>query len=215
MSDRRWEATRLDDLESLAGPGTLRWKPVRRHFGITAYGINAYTADEVGQDVVENHTEETLGHEELYVVLAGRATFHLDGDEVDAPAGTAVFIRDPAVRREAKAADAGTTVLAIGGRPGSHEISGWEYSFAAYGMLAGGRAELGLAVLQEGLDAKGEDARLLYDMACLEARSGRREQALEHLARAVELEPRYAAHAADDADLEAVRDDPRFPAAPS
>jgi hypothetical protein len=211
VSDRRWEAANLDELEALAGPGTLRWKPVRRHFGITAYGINAYTADEVGQDVVEDHTEERLGHEELYVVLAGRATFELDGEEVDAPAGTAVFIRDPAVRRAAKAAEEPTTVLAVGGKPGSHEISGWEYSFAAYGLLAADQVELGLAVLREGLDAKGEDARLLYDMACLESRSGRSDRALEHLARAIELEPRYAGHAADDPDLEPIRDDPRFP----
>ena len=212
MADRGWEAARLDELESLAGPGTLRWKPVRRHFGITAYGINAYTADEAGLDVVEDHTEETLGHEELYVVLAGRATFRLDGEEVDAPAGTAVFIRDPSVRREAKAAEAGTTVLAIGGKPGSHEISGWEYSFAAYGLLAADEVELGLAVLREGLEAKGESARLLYDMACLESRSGRHDEALEHLSRAIELEPRYAGHAADDTDLEAIKADPRFPA---
>jgi tetratricopeptide (TPR) repeat protein len=211
MGDRRWEAASLDELEALAGPGTLRWKPVRRHFGITAYGINAYTADEVGQDVVEDHTEERLGHEELYVVLAGRATFRLDGEEVDAPAGTGIFIRDPAVRRAATAAEPGTTVLAIGGKPGSHEISGWEYSFAAYGFLAAEHPELGLAVLQEGLDAKGEDARLLYDMACLESRSGRAEQAFEHLARAIELEPRYAEHAQDDPDLEPLRSDPRFP----
>ena len=213
MADRGWEATRLDELESLAGPGSLRWKPVRRHFGITAYGINAYTADEPGQDVVEDHTEETLGHEELYVVLAGRATFRLNGEELDAPAGAAVFIRDPSVRREAKAAEPGTTVLAIGGKPGSHEISGWEYSFAAYGLLAADQVELGLAVLREGLEAKGESARLLYDMACLESRSGRPEEALTHLGRAIELEPKYAGYAADDSDLEAIRDDPRFPKA--
>ena len=212
MDDRRWEAARLDELESLAGPGTLHWKPVRRHFGITAFGINAYAADEVGQDVVEDHTEERLGHEELYLVLAGRATFHLDGEEVEVPAGTAVFIRDPSVRREARAAEAGTAVLAIGGKPGSHEISTWEFSFAAYGLLAADQVERGLSVLQEGLDAKGEDARLLYDMACLESRSGRRDQALEHLARAVDLDRRYAGYAQDDPDLDAIRDDPRFPA---
>jgi tetratricopeptide (TPR) repeat protein len=211
MADPGWQTARLDELESLAGPGTLNWKPVRRHFGITAYGINAYTAEKAGQDVVENHTEESLGHEELYVVLAGHATFRLNDEEVDAPAGTAVFVRDPSVRREAKAVEAGTTVLAVGGKPGSHEISGWEYSFAAYGLLAADQIELGLAVLREGLEAKGESARLLYDMACLEARAGRTDEALEHLGRAIELEPRYAGHAADDTDLEAIKADPRFP----
>jgi mannose-6-phosphate isomerase-like protein (cupin superfamily) len=211
MQDRRWQTANLDELEGLAGPGTLRWKPVRRHFGITAYGINAYTADEIGQDVVEEHTEERLGHEELYVVLAGRATFELDGEQVDAPAGTAVFIRDPTVRRGAKAAEERTTVLAVGGKPGSHEVSTWEYSFAAYGLLAADKVELGLDVLQEGLDAKGEDARLLYDLACLESRAGRPDQALGHLTRAIELDELYAGYAADDADLDPIRDDPRFP----
>ena len=82
-----YEVASLAGLESLPGPGSLRWTPVRKHFGITAFGINAYTATEVGQDVVEEHDEARLGHEELYVVLAGRATFVLDGDEVDVPRG--------------------------------------------------------------------------------------------------------------------------------
>jgi tetratricopeptide (TPR) repeat protein len=213
MDAPRWEAARVEDLESLAAPGTLRWIPLRRHFGITAFGIGAYTAAEAGQDVVEDHTEEGLGHEELYVVLAGRATFRLDGEELDAPSGTAVFLRDPAVRRAATAAEPGTTVLAIGGKPGRHEISTWEYSFVAYGHLAAGEPERGLAALQEGLAAKGETPRLLYDLACLESRSGKLDEALEHLARAVELEPKYAAQAANDPDLEPVGDDPRFPSA--
>lgn len=200
----------MGELESLAGPGTLRWTPLRRQLGITAFGVNAYTATEVGQDVVEEHTEERLGHEELYVVLAGRASFRLGEEELDAPAGSAVFIRDPSVRRHATAAEPGTTVLAIGGRPGSHEVSTWEYSFAAYGYLAAGEVDKGIAVLHEGLEAKGESARLLYDLACLESRSGRGDEALEHLARAVELDPKFGEHARDDPDLEAIRTDPRF-----
>ena len=127
-----YEVASLTGVESLPGPGSLRWTPLRRHFGITAFGINAYTATEVGQDVVEEHDEARLGHEELYLVLAGRATFVLDGDEVDVPAGSAVFLRDPNVRRYARAEEAGTTVLALGGKPGLHEVSAWEYFFAAY-----------------------------------------------------------------------------------
>ncbi|MBD0338296.1 MAG: hypothetical protein ICV67_03315 [Thermoleophilia bacterium] len=212
MAEQRWQAVRVDELESLAGPGTLRWTPLRRHFGITAFGVNAYTAAEIGQDVVEEHTEETLGHEELYVVLSGRASFRLDGAELDAPAGTAVYIGDPAVRRGAVADEPGTTVLAVGGRLGSHEVSTWEYSFAAYGHLAAGELERGLAALRAGLDEQGESARLLYDLACLESRDGRREDALGHLARAVELDAKFGEHARGDADLEGIRDDPRFPA---
>jgi tetratricopeptide (TPR) repeat protein len=206
-----WSTARLDALDSLAGPGTLRWTPVRRHFGVTAFGVNAYTAREIGQDVVEEHTERTLGHEELYVVLAGRASFRLGDEELDAPAGTAVFIRDPAVRRHAVAAEPDTTVLAVGGKPGQHEVSTWEYSFAAYSHSGEGDHERGIAELQAGLAERGEDARLLYDLACLESLAGRTEEALEHLRRAVELDPELRKLAADDSDLDAIRADSRFP----
>jgi len=214
MSAPRFEIVEIAGVESLPGPGTLRWTPLRRRLGFTAVGLNAYTASEVGQDVVEEHTEGTLGHEEIYLVLAGRATFTLDGEEHDVPAGSLVYLRDPSVRRYAVAAEPGTTVLAIGGKPGSHEISAWEYTFAAYGYLKEGDPERGLAELHAGLAEKGEDtARLLYDLACFESLAGKTEEAIEHLTRAVELDDsgKLAEYASDDSDLDAIRDDPRFP----
>ncbi len=206
----RWQSAHLSDLESLAGPGTLSWQPVRRAFGITGFGVNAYTAAEVGQDVVEEHTEESLGHEELYVVLAGRATFQLDGEELDAPTGTLVFLADPSVRRGAKAAEPGTTVLAIGGEPGRHDVSAWEWYFAAYAYSGDGEHEQAIAELQAGLEQRPGHPRLLYHLACVEARAGRREPALEHLDLAVMSDPRLREHAAKDDDFESIRDDPRF-----
>jgi len=206
----RWQSAHLSDLESLAGPGTLSWQPVRRAFGITGFGVNAYTAAEVGQDVVEEHTEESLGHEELYVVLAGRATFQLDGEELDAPTGTLVFLADPSVRRGAKAAEPGTTVLAIGGEPGRHDVSAWEWYFAAYAYSGDGEHEQAIAELQAGLEQRPGHPRLLYHLACVEARAGRREPALEHLNLAVMSDPRLREHAAKDDDFESIRDDPRF-----
>jgi tetratricopeptide (TPR) repeat protein len=207
-----YQVARLDELESLPGPGSLRWTPIRRRFGLSAFGINAYTASEAGQDVVEEHTERTLGHEEVYVVVAGRATFTLGDDTVDAPAGTIVVLRDPAVQRGAVAAEPGTTVLAVGGKPGLHETSAWEWSFAAYGHHGEGDTEQGIAVLQEGLEQKPEArSRFLYDLACLESLSGRSEEALDHLLEAVELEPTLLEQAARDSDLDAIREDPRFP----
>jgi len=214
MSAPGFEIVELAGVESLPGPGTLRWTPLRRRLGFTAVGVNAYTASEAGQDVVEEHTEGTLGHEEIYLVLAGRATFTLDGEEHDVPAGSLVYLRDRDVRRYAVAAEPGTTVLAIGGKPGAHEISAWEYTFAAYGYLKEGDPERGLEVLREGLAEKGEDnARLLYDLACLESLTGRTEEAIGHLTRAVELDDgdTLVKHAAGDSDLDAIRDDPRFP----
>jgi tetratricopeptide (TPR) repeat protein len=210
---RGYEVARLDELESLPGPGTLRWTPIRRRFGLSAYGINAYTAGEAGQDVVEEHSEQTLGHEEVYVVVSGRASFTLEGECVDAPAGTIVVIREPAVRRGAKATEAGTTVLAVGGRPGAHDPSAWEWSFAAYGYVQQGDVEQGIAELHEGLEAKPDArARLLYDLACLECLAGRGgEKALAYLLDSVELDPKYRDLASEDSDLDPIRDDPRFP----
>ena len=51
------------------------WKPLRRTLGIDAFGINAYTAPP-GDHVVEEHTEETLGHQEAYVVIVGPRDVH-------------------------------------------------------------------------------------------------------------------------------------------
>jgi tetratricopeptide (TPR) repeat protein len=200
-----WESAHVSDLESLKGPGTLRWSPVRRRFGITAFGTNAYTASEAGQDVVEEHTERTLGHEELYVVLAGRARFTLGEDELEAAAGMLVFIRDPAVKRHAVALEADTTVLAVGGKPGQHEPSNWETFFAAYAYADEGELERGLAELETGLEARPDEPVLLYHLACLKTRAGRLDEARAHLDRAVELDPKLAEWAAEDEDLEPLR----------
>ncbi len=129
---------RIDDVEGIPVFGTLVWKPIRRTLGISAFGINAYTAAEAGDEVVEEHTEEALGHEEAYVVLRGRARFTVDGEEVDAPAGTIVYLDDPEQQRHAVAAEAGTTVLAVGGRPGVHDVSPWEYFFPALPAIEAG-----------------------------------------------------------------------------
>ncbi len=208
---RRWQSAHLSELESLEGPGTLRWTPIRRGFGITAFGVNAYTATEAGQDVVEEHTEEALGHEELYVVVSGRATFELDGEELDAPAGTLVFLPDPGVKRGAKAADPDTTVLAIGGEPGRHDVSAWEWFFAAYAYAGEGEPEKGIAELEAGLEQRPGHPPLLYHLACIEARAGRREEAIDHLGLAVLGDPKLRDQAATDEDLDSIRDDPRFP----
>ena len=200
-----YEVASLTGVESLPGPGSLRWTPLRKHFGITAFGINAYTATEVGQDVVEEHDEARLGHEELYVVLAGRATFVLDGDEVDVPVGSAVFLRDPNVRRYARAEEAGTTVLALGGKPGLHEVSAWEYFFSAYPKADEGDYDGALAEIDAGLAAKPEYPPLLYHRACINAKAGRLEEARTALDRALELDPELRRWADEDDDLAQLR----------
>ena len=199
-----WEVASLTELESFPGPDSLRWTPVRRHFGITAFGINAYIAGEAGQDVVEEHTEERLGHEELYVVVAGRATFVLDGEEVEVPAGSAVFLRDPAVKRYARAEEPGTTVLAVGGKPGLHEVSAWERFFVAYAVVDED-PERALAELEEGLAERPDHPPLHYHRACILTRVGRLDEARASLDRALELDPELRKWADEDEDLAPLR----------
>ncbi len=208
-----WDTANLSEIEDLPGPGTLRWTPVRRHFDVRAFGVNAYTAAGAGQDVVEEHTEEALGHEELYVVVAGSATFTLDGEEIDAPMGTLVFLSDPKIKRHAVAREPGTTVLALGGKPGApYEISAWESWFAATPRGQAGDFEGAIAEIEAGFEHHPEHPMLFYQLACWEALAGQRERALDHLNRACELGgDRFREYAHDDEDFASIRDDPRFP----
>ena len=89
-----YEVARLDELARIPVEEGLEWRPIRRRFGIQAFGTNAYTSERVGAIVVEEHSERS-GHEELYFVVSGRARFTVGEEEVDAPAGTIVFISDP------------------------------------------------------------------------------------------------------------------------
>jgi hypothetical protein len=200
----------LDELEGIPVFGSLVWKPVRRTLGVTAFGINAYTAANAGDDVVEEHTESRLGHEEIYAVVAGHATFTVDGEEVDAPAGTLVYLDDPEQQRSAVAKEPNTTVLAIGGRPGQHDISPWEYFFPALPHMASGDYDTARRLLEEALTET--DAPVVhYQLACVEALSGNTDRALAELQIAVDAEERFRVRAAEDEDFASIRDDPRFP----
>ena len=123
-----WKAVRLDDVEAVPWRGSeLTWRPLRHALGAQIAGISAYTAEHDGQDVVEAHTErdDGRGHQEVYVVLRGSATFTLDGEPLDAPAGTVVLV-EPHVHRHAIAREPHTAVLAFGG-PTSFEPSADEW----------------------------------------------------------------------------------------
>jgi hypothetical protein len=205
-----YSVLRIPDSEPIAVAGVL-WTPIRRTLGIDAFGINAYTAAAVGDHVVEPHTEETLGHQEAYVVIAGRATFSLGDTEVDAPTGTVVFVRDPSVHRQAVAVEAGTVVLAIGGVPGAHAPSAWEWYFEAEKHRASGDNEAALALLADGREAFPEHGGMLYATACWEAMAGNHDASIAALLAAIELEPRCLEWSKGDADLDAIRGLPGSP----
>jgi quercetin dioxygenase-like cupin family protein len=203
----------IGDVESLRTRHGYDWHSIRHHFDVRGFGVNANVAVEPGV-IVEEHDEMhgDGGQEELYVVVSGSATFTLDGEDVSAPTGTLVFVRDPAVKRAAVANEAGTALLCLGGRPGqAFRVSSWEYSRRAQARVEAGDPDAAVRIMEKVHAERPDDARTLYDLACFESLAGRRD-ALEHLRRAVELDPAAREYARDDTDLDPIRDDPRFPA---
>jgi tetratricopeptide (TPR) repeat protein len=201
----------VDELDAIEMPDGFVWRPVRRHFGIRAFGTNAYTPGASGQ-IVEEHTEQINEHEEIYLVLRGRVRFTVGDDEHELGPGQLVFVRDPSLRRSGVALTDDAAVLAVGGRPGvAHEVSAWEYTFAASPHLREGRYDDARRLLLEGLEAKPGSPPLLYDLACVEALDDESDKALELLSEAVAADERFRKYAQTDEDLASIRDDPRFP----
>jgi tetratricopeptide (TPR) repeat protein len=206
-----YEVRRIEDLEKIPiADADINWRPIRRPLGIRAFGINAYTADE-GKHVVEEHSETQLEHEEVYVVVTGRARFIVGDDEVEVAAGAFVFVRDPQLTRGAVALEDGTTVLAVGGKPGeAYEPSAWESWFAAAPHRERGEYKQALAIIAKDLEQRPDHPALLYETACYEALLGRRDDSIAHLRQAVEREPRFAKSAVEDEDFASFAEDPDF-----
>ena len=200
---------RIDDIEGLPVLGTLMWQPVRRPLGITAFGINAYTAGKAGDEVVEEHTEQT--HEEAYIVIRGHATFTVDGEEIDAPWGTIVFLDDPNQRR-ARGRDGGRDDGARGrrrarartrSRPGSTSSRRCRRAMPATGTRRGRSSRR--------RSPSADIPAIRYHLACVEARAGNADRALDELRIAVRGAARLRPLAGQEDDLASLRDDPRFP----
>jgi quercetin dioxygenase-like cupin family protein len=204
--------THLDELDAIEMPDGFVWRPVRRRFDIRAFGVNAYTATGEGGQIVEEHSESTLGHEEIYLVVRGRVRFTVDGEDLELSAGQLVFLRDPSLRRGAVALTDDAAVLALGGKPGEpHTVSAWEAMFAAVPASRREDWDEAIRIHDEALAEQPDHPALLYNLACMEARGGRHVDALIHLQRAVELDPEWAARARADSDFAAIRDEPGFP----
>jgi hypothetical protein len=207
MNDKpNWEVAHLDDIERRG-----RDIPVREHLGIHAFGINAYTPGEDGT-LINEHDEAGSGQEELYLVLDGQATFEIDGEAVDAPPGTFVFV-GPESRRKATG---NGTVLAVGATPGqAYQGIDWgdAWSFHSESMTAYGEQRYAdaLEAVRGGLEHTPEHAGLHYNYACFATLAGETDDdTFAHLRRSVELLPRFREDARKDDDFAAVRDDPRF-----
>jgi tetratricopeptide (TPR) repeat protein len=201
----------IDELDGIEMADGFVWRPVRRRFGIQAFGVNAYSPGASGQ-IVEEHTEKVLGHEEIYLVLRGRVRFTIGDAEHELGQGQLVFLRDTSLRRGAVALTDDAAVLAVGGKPGApHEVSAWEYTFAASPHVREGRFDEARRLLQEGLEAKPGSAAILYDSACVEALAGENDKAFELLNEAVAADERFREYAQTDEDFASIRDDPRFP----
>ena len=198
---------RLGDIDEITD-GRIPCRPVRHHFGITSFGVNAWTVAAAGERVINEH-DETGDMEELYLVHSGRATFELAGEEIDAPAGTLVFVQ-PGVRRTAFAKEPGTTIIVLGGTPGeAYDVIGWELWTPIAPLYNEGKFAEAADRTRELAAANPQVPGLAYILAECESLAGRTEAALEAL-QAVGPSKRMRRLAAKDPDLDAIRDEPAF-----
>jgi mannose-6-phosphate isomerase-like protein (cupin superfamily) len=203
MTRRAPRIVHLDEIEAIPGPGTLTWHPVRSHLGLRAFGTNAYTAANLGDDVVEPHDENPdLAHEELYFVARGRARFILDGESFDAPAGTYVFVPDPATHRHAVAEEVGTTVLSFGGPP-TFEPSAWEWMFRAVALTESDPAQA-REIVEDGIEKHPESPGLRIALARVLLGEGDEDGARAALREALERQPDAEDYVRQDAALSAL-----------
>lgn len=206
----RYAVAHVDEIAEL-DDGRAPMRAVRHHFGITSFGVNAWIAREAGAQIINEHDEsEPDSQEELYLVLRGRASFEIDGEQFDAPAGTFVFAR-PGVKRGALAEEPGTTIIVVGGVPGKpYEPGGWELFAPVRPLYEAGDYPEAAARGRDLLAGDPPYADLFYNVACCESLAGQKDQAIAHLRHAVELSERTRSFLAGDSDLDPLRQDPAF-----
>jgi tetratricopeptide (TPR) repeat protein len=206
-----YQVARIDEIEEM-NDGRCPWRPVRFHFGIASFGINAFTGRDAGDRLINEHDEsqENDLQEELYLVQRGRARFELDGERVDAPAGTLVFV-PPDVKRTAFAEEPETTIVAVGGVPGkAYEAHGFEVWMPLQSLYESGQYAEAADRGRELIEAHPEYPGPLYNLACCESLAGRTDDAVEHLRLAVDRSERFRAMAAEDSDFDPIRDEAAF-----
>lgn len=199
----------LDEIDEVSD-GRCPSRPVRYHFGITSFGVNAWIGRDAGDRIINEHDEAEEEEEELYLVQRGRARFELDGERIDAPAETFVFVR-PGAKRTAFAEEPGTVIIAVGGTPGrAYEPSGFEIWAPLHPLYVAGEYAEAADRGRELIRAHPEYPGLLYNVACCESLAGRTANAIEHLRLAIERSDRSRSLAANDSDFDPIRDDLTF-----
>ena len=187
---------------------------LRRDLDVGAFGVSAAFQKKAGEALINEHDEAGPGsdrHEELYVVVQGSATFTIDGEEVEAPQGTAVFVRDPDTKRGAVATADDTIVVAVGGRRGeAYRLSPMMAATGFFDKYNAKDYAGALEATNRGLEAYPGNALLLYNVACMSALLGDRETALTALAESVAKWEPYKELARGDDDFVSLRDDPKF-----
>lgn len=209
MRARLVELDRLERVPVDGGP--IHWLGLRRSLGVTGFGTNAYTAD-AGEQVVERH-DEAPGHQEMYVVLRGRARFRSDADEFEAGVGSVVYYGESDIQRGATALEDGTLVLAVGGNAGApYDVAAWEHWYLADPHARAGDHEKAAAILAAGLAEHPRHPRLLFYLACQQSLAGRLDDAARSLREALAADPgEIGPRAEAEPDLEALRERPDWP----
>jgi tetratricopeptide (TPR) repeat protein len=199
--------------EGRDGDGDRVFIRLRRTLDIGAFGAGASFQAKAGEEVVGEHDElgpGADGQEELYVVVQGSATFTVDGEDVEAPQGTVVFVQ-PGTTRKAVATSDETIVLAVGGRRGeAYRLPPGAELFDFFEHYNRQDYEGALAACHVALEKYPGNALILYNVACMESMLGRGDDALETLRTAVEGWPRFKENAQADDDFASLREDPRF-----
>ncbi len=206
MSDQpTWRIARLDDMDQRGSD-----LPIREYLGIHAFGFNIRTPRD--GLLVNEHDEATTGQEELYVVLDGNVTFEIDGEAVEATAGTLLAVA-PESRRKATGEG---TVLIVGGKPGEAYQGidwgdAWPFHRDSITAYREGRHADALDAVRSALEQNPDHPGLHFNYACFATLAGETgDETFAHLRRSVDLRPAFRDAARQDDDLAALRDDPRF-----
>jgi tetratricopeptide (TPR) repeat protein len=199
--------------EGREGDGDRVFIRLRRTLDIGAFGASASYQAKAGEEVVGEHDElgpGADGHEELYVVVQGSATFTLDGEEIEAPQGTVVFVQ-PGTTRKAVATSDETIVLSVGGRRGeAYRLPPGAELYDFFEHYKQEDWESALAACHVALEKHPGNALILYNIACMQCMLGRGDEALATLGEAVEKWPRFKENAQADDDFASLREDARF-----